>query len=101
RVFGGASRSPRRAGWLDSLALPIRSVTMANNNLPGIAVGLGILLGLVAGAVVLGRSLEQMRVAERYVTVRGVAERDVTSDLSIWPIKVRVAGENLANASQS
>ena len=74
---------------------------MANNNLPGIAVGLGILLGLVAGAAVLGRSLEQMRVAERYVTVRGVAERDVTSDLSIWPIKVRVAGENLANASQS
>lgn len=74
---------------------------MPNNNLAGIAVALGILVGLVGGAALLGKSLEQMKVGERYVTVRGVAERDVTADLALWPIKVRVAGDNLGNASQS
>ena len=74
---------------------------MSYNGLSGIAVGAGILIGLLGGAALLGRSLEQIRLPERYVTVRGVAERDVPADLAIWPIKVRVAGESLGIASQS
>lgn len=74
---------------------------MPNNKIASIAIALGIVLGLIGGAAVLGRSIQDIRTGERYVTVRGVAEREVTADLSIWPIKVRVAGDNLAEASQS
>lgn len=51
--------------------------------------------------MVVGRSLEQMRSSERYVTVRGVSEKEVKADLAVWPIRVRVAGDNLAEASQA
>lgn len=74
---------------------------MPNNNVPGIAIALGLLLGALGAGALLGRALEQMRAAEPFVTVRGVSERDVTADLAVWPIKVRVAGENLGGASQS
>jgi hypothetical protein len=69
--------------------------------LAGVAIGAGILLGLLGGAALLGRAIEQSRPPERYVTVRGLAERDVTADLAVWPIKVRAAGVNLGDTSRS
>jgi hypothetical protein len=74
---------------------------MLNEKIASIAVALGILLGLIGGAAVLGRSVQDTRAGERYVTVRGVSEREVTADLSVWPIKVRVVGDNLAGTGQS
>jgi len=63
--------------------------------------GLWICIGLVGGAFVLGRSVEQIRKGERFVTVKGVAERDVKADLAVWPMKVRLAGNDLAELGQS
>lgn len=58
---------------------------------------LGALLavGLVVGGWVLGAQIKATRLADRYVSVRGLAERTVKSDLAIWPIGYKEAGDDL------
>ena len=41
-------------------------------------------LGLVVSAFVSGRALEKMRSATDGVTVKGVAETEISSDLATW-----------------
>jgi uncharacterized protein len=62
------------------------------------AIALGVLLsfGLVVGGWVLGAQIKATRLADRYVTVRGLAERSVKSDLAIWPLGYREAGDDLS-----
>ena len=43
-------------------------------------------IGLIAGGYLLGDGLTRAREADRSVTVRGLAERDVTADLATWTI---------------
>lgn len=52
---------------------------------------------LGAGIVVAG-GLQRFRLADRYVTVKGVAERDVEADVGIWPIRFTAADDDLAIA---
>ncbi|MGN3973006.1 SIMPL domain-containing protein [Tsuneonella sp. SYSU-LHT278] len=52
-------------------------------------------LGLVAGGYLLGNGLLRAKEADRAVTVRGLAERDVTADLATWTISYSATGENL------
>jgi uncharacterized protein len=52
-------------------------------------------LGLVLGAWILGSEIRDIRMADRYVSVRGLAERTVKSDLAIWPLRFREAGNDL------
>ncbi len=63
--------------------------------------GLWLCIGLIGGAVIVGRSLGEVRRGERYVTVKGAAERDVKADLAVWPMKIRLAGNDLAELGQS
>ena len=59
-------------------------------------------LGLILGAWILGSEIRDIRMADRYVSVRGLAERIVKSDLAIWPLRFREAGNDLkATFSQS
>jgi uncharacterized protein len=44
---------------------------------------------------VLGAEVKAMRLGDRYVTVRGLAERTVKSDLAIWPLDYKEAGDDL------
>src|SRR3546814_9927746 len=47
----------------------------------------GILaLGVIIGGYLLGDGLRRARMADRSVTVRGLAERDVTADLATWTV---------------
>jgi hypothetical protein len=64
-------------------------------------IALGIVTGLLGGSWILGHAIEQMRGSERFVTVRGVSEKMVNADLAVWPIKVRVAGNNLSETTQA
>jgi hypothetical protein len=57
-----------------------------------LAIGLA-LAGLLAGA-----GFARGRAADRYVTVKGVSERDVQADLAIWPLQLVVADNDLATA---
>ena len=74
---------------------------MASDRQPAALLALGVCVGLIGGAAIVGRSLQEIRKGERYVTVKGVAERDVNADLAVWAIKLRVAGGDLAEAGRS
>lgn len=51
--------------------------------------------GLVIGGYLLGDGLRRAHAAERSVTVRGLAERDVTADLATWTIAYSATGNDL------
>lgn len=54
-------------------------------------------LGLIIGGYLLGDGLLRARMADRAVTVRGLAERDVTADLATWTIAYSAQGSELAS----
>lgn len=57
---------------------------------------LAIALGLIIGGWLLGDGLTRAKRADRAVTVRGLAERDVTADLATWTISTAAVGSDLA-----
>ena len=59
---------------------------------------LGILLalGLIIGGWALGAQIKATRLSDRYVTVKGLVERKVKSDLAIWALSYKEAGDDLS-----
>ena len=55
-------------------------------------------VAIVFAAGLLGRGIVQFRLADRYVSVKGVAERDVVADVGIWPLRFVAAADLLENA---
>lgn len=51
--------------------------------------------GLVSGGYLLGDGLTRAKMADRSVTVRGLAERNVTADLATWTIAFSETGAEL------
>jgi len=58
-------------------------------------------IGLIAGGYLLGNGLLRAREADRSVTVRGLAEKDVTADLATWTISYSSTAPDLATAQSS
>lgn len=61
-------------------------------------------VGIFSGALVmsgylLGDGLRRAKSAERSISVRGVAERDVTADLATWTVSYSQEGDTLAEAN--
>jgi hypothetical protein len=52
-------------------------------------------LGLLGAGFLIGRGFEQGRSADRFVTVKGLAETFVTADLAVWPLRVTATGNDL------
>jgi uncharacterized protein len=70
---------------------------------PAWAVVLGaVILGLgIAGAgFLIGRGFEIGRSADRYVTVKGLAESQVSADLAVWPLRITATGDDLARVQE-
>jgi uncharacterized protein len=59
--------------------------------------GLLLAIGLIVGGWVLGAEIKATRLSDRYVTVKGLVERTVKSDLAIWPISYKQAGDDLSS----
>ena len=57
-------------------------------------------VSLILSASLLKDGLTELRTADRYVTVKGVAEKEVTADLALWPIRFSASGETLEVARQ-
>lgn len=54
-------------------------------------------VGMVASAALIGNSVANARLAERAVTVRGLAEQDVTADLATWSLAATAQGADMAS----
>ena len=52
--------------------------------------------GLILGGWILGAQIKATRLGDRYVTVKGLVERKVKSDLAIWPLNYKEAGDDLS-----
>ncbi len=53
------------------------------------------MVGLIAGGWLLGAQVKEMKLGDRYVTVKGLVERTVKSDTAIWPVSFKEAGSDL------
>lgn len=63
--------------------------------LPAAVLGGCLALGLIAGGWLLGNQIKETRLADRYVTVKGLVERTVKSDSAVWPVTFKEAGNDL------
>lgn len=54
-----------------------------------------VAVGLVGAGLAIGGGIINAQTGNRQVTVRGLAERNVTADLAILPLRFTVAGEDL------
>ncbi|WP_417623013.1 SIMPL domain-containing protein [Parasphingorhabdus sp.] len=55
-------------------------------------------IGLIVGGYLLGDGLLRAKLADRSVTVRGLAEREVTADLATWTIAYSAQSTDLQSA---
>jgi uncharacterized protein len=55
-------------------------------------------VGLIAGGWAAGQGFVRARTGDRYVTVKGISEREVNADLAIWPLRLVVADNDLSRA---
>ncbi|MEE4451228.1 SIMPL domain-containing protein [Novosphingobium resinovorum] len=60
-----------------------------------------IAVGLILGGFALGDGLKRAQRADRAVTVKGLAEQDVTADLATWTISYSATAPDLATAQAS
>lgn len=58
-------------------------------------------IGMIVGGFALGNGLKRAQHANRAVTVRGLAERDVTADLATWTISYSSTAADLSTAQAS
>ncbi|HYJ33628.1 MAG TPA: SIMPL domain-containing protein [Candidatus Binatia bacterium] len=55
-------------------------------------------LGIALAGWFVGMGVQSVRTADRFVSVKGVAEREVKADLALWPIQLAVTDNDLAAA---
>jgi hypothetical protein len=77
-------------GWLSGLS--------GNQGKAWLAGAALLATGLVVGGYLMGDGLVRMKQADRAVTVRGLAEREVTADLATWTISYSAKGSDLQSA---
>jgi len=52
-----------------------------------LVLGFSLVLGLAIFGVQIGRAVRMGREFDRYLTVKGLSEREVKADLALWPIR--------------
>ncbi|UZK68189.1 SIMPL domain-containing protein [Sphingomonas sp. S1-29] len=57
-----------------------------------LAAAVVLAIGMIVGGYLLGNGLVRARLADRSVTVRGLAERDVNADLAVWTLNYQKVG---------
>ena len=62
---------------------------------PSLLTGIILAAGFVAGCYVLAGAVVDFKAMDRYVSVKGLAEREVPADLAMWPISFSVAADTL------
>lgn len=57
--------------------------------------------GIALAGFLAGNGLARARAADRFVTVKGISEREVSADAAIWPLQISAASNDLAAAHAS
>jgi hypothetical protein len=57
--------------------------------------------GLTLGGFLVGNGFARAKSADRFVEVKGVSEKEAKADLALWPLRLAVAGNDLAAAQAS
>ncbi len=57
-------------------------------------------IGIAVAGLLIGGGFAKSR-EDRFVTVKGISERDVSADLAIWPLRIVAADDDLARANAS
>ena len=71
---------------------------MAINMERGLLGAAVLAIGIVLGGFLAGNGLARARSADRFVTVKGISEREVKADLVIWPLQIVAADDDLGRA---
>lgn len=69
-------------------------------SLPLIVVALLVALGLAVAGWFASQGMARLKTQDRYVTVKGSAERIVDADLLVWPLPHSVGGNDLAEVQR-
>jgi len=70
--------------------------TPRSSTVPALVLGLLLGLGVALAGGLVGNALFKARAAERFVSVKGLSEREVPADLALWPVVFTVAGNDLS-----
>lgn len=73
---------------------------MAEKSL-GLIPALILAAGIAAAGFAVGEGVQRFRTADRTVTVKGLAERDVESDYAVWRLSFRRADDDFARVQRS
>jgi len=73
---------------------------MASTNQHNLFLALIISAGFAVGGWFIGSGFVEARTGDRFVTVKGISERDVIADMALWPIRFVAAGNNLEAVQQ-
>lgn len=67
-----------------------------NLTVPALLLGLSLALGLALAGFLVAGAVHEARAADRFVTVKGLSEREVPADLALWPIVFTNTGDDLS-----
>ena len=70
---------------------------MSDHRSPSILAALLVGLGLLGAGWFAAQGMARLKTADRYVTVKGSAEKVVDADLVVWPLPHSVGGNDLAD----
>ena len=69
---------------------------MQRNTLAALLLGALVGMGIASAGWLTARAVREVRESQRFVTVKGLAEREVDADLAIWPVTFKDTGDDLA-----
>ena len=72
-----------------------------NNTLSRLIAALLVGAGIAVAGFHVSQGLERFRMADRSVTVKGLAEKDVESDFAVWTLSFRRAGAEFGDVQQA
>lgn len=68
---------------------------MRNRRITLLVAALLVAVDIAAGGWFVGNGFRLGRASDRYVTVKGISERDVKADLALWPLRFVASGDDL------